>query len=202
MGEQPLESTVLHLRAMLAAEQRVSTLLDDCLEPPDAANLSRALLALSRQGFLRADSRAAAELPPGALPEGALPGGAVEPEDVVDALDRAPLTQIGSLAAALPLDLQLSRLVAYGVQFGCAAEAIALAAALALPKPAFRAVAAHVDGRRPVQRDGAPRLRRAARARPGPRVGAALHAHAACPPAAAPGGGGGAAAAGRRRSGG
>ena len=52
------------LRSMLAAEQRVSTLLDDCLEPPDAANLSRALLALSRQGFLRADSRAAAELPP------------------------------------------------------------------------------------------------------------------------------------------
>ena len=129
MGQQPLESTVLHLRSMLAAEQRVSTLLNDCLEPPDASNLSRALLALHQQGFLRVDSRAAAELPPGALPE-----------DAIDELDRAPLTQIGALAAALPLDLQLSRLVAYGVQFDCAAEAIALAAALALPKPAFRAI--------------------------------------------------------------
>ena len=123
MGQQPLESTVLHLRSMLAAEQRVSTLLNDCLEPPDASNLSRALLALNQQGFLRVD-------PLGALPE----------EDAVDELDRAPLTQIGALAAALPLDLQLSRLVAYGVQFDCAAEAIALAAALALPKPAFRAI--------------------------------------------------------------
>jgi hypothetical protein len=99
------------------------------LEPPDASNLSRALLALNQQGFLRVDSRVAAELLPGALPE-----------DAIDELDRAPLTQIGALAAALPLDLQLSRLVAYGVQFDCAAEAIALAAALALPKPAFRSI--------------------------------------------------------------
>ena len=129
MGQQPLESTVLHLRSMLAAEQRVSSLLNDVIEPPDASNLSRALLALKQQGFLRVGGRVAAELPPGVLPE-----------DEIEELDRAPLTQIGALAAALPLDLQLSRLVAYGVQFDCAAEAIVLAAALALPKPAFRAI--------------------------------------------------------------
>ncbi len=129
MKQQPLESTVLQLRSMLAAEARVSELLDEALEPPDRANLGRALLELRTQGFLRVEAPSAPS------------GLGVEYDDLIaiDELDKAQLTQIGAMAAALPLDLPLARLVAYGVQFGCAAQAIVLAAALSLPKPPFRA---------------------------------------------------------------
>ncbi len=54
------------------------------------------------------------------------------------ALDCATLTPSGALAAALPLDYKLSRVISLGVQLDCAAEAIVLAAALAMPKPVFR----------------------------------------------------------------
>ena len=55
------------------------------------------------------------------------------------ALDCAGLTSTGALAASLPVDYKLSRLVALGVQLECAAESIVLAAAIAMPKPVFRA---------------------------------------------------------------
>ena len=55
-------------------------------------------------------------------------------------LDLAPLTTMGSLAAALPIDLSLTRLLAYGVIFCCAAEAIAIVASLSLPRLPFRLV--------------------------------------------------------------
>ena len=55
------------------------------------------------------------------------------------ALDCAGLSATGRLAASLPVDYRLSRLVALGVQLECAAESIVLAAAIAMPKPVFRA---------------------------------------------------------------
>ena len=50
------------------------------------------------------------------------------------------LPRAGELAAMLPVDISLSRLLAYGVIFECAAEAIAIAAALSLPRLPHRLV--------------------------------------------------------------
>ena len=63
------------------------------------------------------------------------------------ALDTARLTASGRLASGLPLEPQLSRLVALGIRLGLAAEAIVLAASCAQPRSAYRLVSplVHTD---------------------------------------------------------
>jgi hypothetical protein len=56
------------------------------------------------------------------------------------ALDTARLTPAGRLASGLPIEPQLSRLVALGIRLGCAAEAVIIAAACAQPRTPFRIV--------------------------------------------------------------
>ena len=52
--------------------------------------------------------------------------------------DNGELTPMGRMAGSLPVDLQLSRLIAFGISLGVGAEAVAIAAALTLPKMPFR----------------------------------------------------------------
>ena len=42
---------------------------------------------------------------------------------------------LGQMAITLPLELRLCRLVAFGVLFGCAADAVVMAAALSAQDP-------------------------------------------------------------------
>ena len=50
----------------------------------------------------------------------------------------SPLTQSGALAAALPIDYRLSRMLALSVQLDCCREAIIIASALTLARPVYR----------------------------------------------------------------
>jgi HrpA-like RNA helicase len=52
--------------------------------------------------------------------------------------DFGELTAVGNLAGCLPVDMHLSRLIAFGIMLGIGAETIALAAAFSLPKSPFR----------------------------------------------------------------
>ena len=65
----------------------------------------------------------------GDVPPGALPG------DVIRALDGTKLTPAGALAAALPVDLRLSRLVNYGAAVGALEDSVLLAAGLSQQAP-------------------------------------------------------------------
>eukprot|EP00965_Chrysotila_dentata_P137356 4543442-Pleurochrysis_carterae.AAC.2 len=55
-------------------------------------------------------------------------------------LDVAQLTPLGRLAAALHLDPRAAKLLALGVSFGCAPEAVVLCAAILMPRSPFRQV--------------------------------------------------------------
>jgi HrpA-like RNA helicase len=52
--------------------------------------------------------------------------------------DTGRLTPLGRLAGEMPVDMQLSRLIAFGVQLGVGVEACIMAAALSMPKSPFR----------------------------------------------------------------
>ncbi len=52
--------------------------------------------------------------------------------------DAGDLTALGRMSGNLPVDLHLSRLIGYGISLGIPGEAIAMAAALSLPKLPFR----------------------------------------------------------------
>lgn len=58
--------------------------------------------------------------------------------------DEGMLTYTGLFAGQLPVDLQLSRLIVYGISLGIGAEAVVLASALAQPKSVFRLASALV----------------------------------------------------------
>eukprot|EP00966_Prymnesium_polylepis_P246083 5692281-Prymnesium_polylepis.1 len=97
----PLDNVLLRLRTMVGSGESVADLLAEALEPPDAGHVQAALEKLVALGMLDGSD---------AL------GGL--------GLDTAPLTALGGLAAALPLDPPLSRLVFFGLVLGVAAEAL------------------------------------------------------------------------------
>jgi HrpA-like RNA helicase len=103
---QPLDATLLQLRAML--DQPVVPLLAETLEPPDLSHVDRAFESLFKIGMISTPS------------------------------DQGTLTQTGLFAAALPVDLRLSRMVALAVTLDCVPEALVLAAALTLARSPFR----------------------------------------------------------------
>jgi HrpA-like RNA helicase len=130
MRRQPLEASVLQLRAMLPAGGSIRELLREALEPPDEAPLARALVSLANAGVLAMSDG----------PEHAHAANRVATLADAAALDTAALTPTGRLAAALPIDYTLTRLVCTGVGLGVAAEALVLAAGLSLGRSVFRVV--------------------------------------------------------------
>ncbi|KAL1504712.1 hypothetical protein AB1Y20_008491 [Prymnesium parvum] len=112
----PLANTLLLLKTIVAADESVTELLQEMIEAPQAANVTAGLAHLAALAML--EHR----------------GGEADPVH----LDRAPLSPLGLLAAALPVDPELTRLIARGHILGCTPEAIALAAALAQPRAPFR----------------------------------------------------------------
>ncbi len=108
---QPLQDVILSLRTMLedsANFDGVVPILEDLLEPPDMGNVEKSFGYLHYAGMV------------------------TEPSDYGE------LTSIGRLAGQLPVDLQLGRLVAYGVALGVGLEAAVMAASLSMPKSPFR----------------------------------------------------------------
>lgn len=96
----------------LTAWPQVSTLIGEAPEPPESVHVESALEQLVTMGML---------------------------ERTAD-LGTSPLTQVGRLAAALPVDPSLARLLAYGVVLDVAAEAIAIAAGLSMPRLPYRVI--------------------------------------------------------------
>ena len=126
MCREPLEASVLRLRKVIEGGQPISGTMRELLEPPDPTHVGHALHALAQMGMLQVDTEGR---------DG--DGGEAEP---LDPLDIAPLTATGRLASALPLEPQLSRMVALGIRLGCAAEALVIAAGCAQPRSPFRIV--------------------------------------------------------------
>ncbi|KAL7520635.1 hypothetical protein ACHAWX_005350 [Stephanocyclus meneghinianus] len=84
--------------------EAVTPILLECLEPPDMLNIKQSFQSLYESNFIS------------------------EPTD------EGEITELGSLVAALGIDLTLGALIGLGIQFGVAAEAIQLAAILSCPK--------------------------------------------------------------------
>eukprot|EP01044_Picomonas_judraskeda_P002805 COSAG03_NODE_213_length_10549_cov_7.843349_2_plen_1370_part_00 len=103
---QPLDSTILQLRAML--DQQVVPVLQETLEPPDLSHVDRSFKSLFEMGMIS------------------------------EASDDGHLTDTGHLAASLPVDLKLSRMIALSVTIGVVKEAIVMAAAMTLARLPFR----------------------------------------------------------------
>ena len=89
-----------------------SDFLSRAIEPPSLQQLEAALQDLARLGAI--ESR---------------PGEEIDEE--------ADITFLGRFSLSLPVDLDLSRVVLYGVLFGCAADAIVMAAAMSLSQDVF-----------------------------------------------------------------
>ncbi|CAM9128667.1 unnamed protein product, partial [Ectocarpus fasciculatus] len=108
---KPLEDVVLNLRAMLEESPDftgVVPILESLLEAPATENISASFDKLYEHSMITQ------------------PG------------DAGELTAVGRMAGNLPVDLHLSKMIAYGIALGVGAEAVALAAALSLPKLPFR----------------------------------------------------------------
>jgi HrpA-like RNA helicase len=105
-----LEEVIIMLRSMLETTEDfngVIPVLEDLLEPPDMGNVRSSLEYLFRI-------------------------------DMIDEpTDQGSLTTVGHLAASLPVDLSLSRLIVYGILLGVGAEAVIMAAGLALGTSIF-----------------------------------------------------------------
>ncbi|CAM9299772.1 unnamed protein product [Chrysoparadoxa australica] len=87
---------------------QVLPILQAVLEPPDIGTIERSFESLNENGLIDHPS------------------------------DLGELTHMGVFVAALGVDLQIGRMVGLGAQFGCLSEAIAMAAALTIPRPPFR----------------------------------------------------------------
>lgn len=103
MARIPLDSVILMLKQMLA-DEKVTEVLQDCLEPPNLSTIDRSFESLYRSHFITA------------------------PEDECE------ITTLGSFVSALGIDLALGSLVGLGIQFGLAAETIQMAGVLSFPK--------------------------------------------------------------------
>ena len=101
---QPLEDTLLNLRAMLPKRRDSAICAGRGARPPAPPEVERALQSLMQMEMLAPTHD----------------------------LHTAPLTPTGSLAAALPVGPQLARLLAYAAVLGVLPEASVLAAALSL----------------------------------------------------------------------
>lgn len=87
----PLQDVILGLRSMLEASvgfNGVVPILEDLLEPPDMRNVKKSFDYLHYAGMITVPA------------------------------DAGALTSIGRLAGNLPIDLQLGRLIAYGIALG------------------------------------------------------------------------------------
>ncbi|KAH8043844.1 hypothetical protein JL722_14976 [Aureococcus anophagefferens] len=115
----PLDQVVLGLRGSLP-HSLAAPLLREFPSPPSEAQIADAFGLLEKRGLLEVRA---------APPKHALP------TDVIDAYDGTPLTPAGRLAASLPVDLRLSRLVAFGAAVGRLEDATLLAAGLGQQAP-------------------------------------------------------------------
>jgi hypothetical protein len=108
---KPLQDVILSLRSMMEDTpdfEGVVPILDDLLEPPDIQNVVNSF------EFLHSSNM------------------------ITDPNDSGNLTSIGRLASQLPVDLQLGRLISYGINLGVGTESIIIASALSQPKTLFR----------------------------------------------------------------
>jgi Helicase conserved C-terminal domain len=88
--------------------EEVKPIFLDCLEPPKLDTIDRSFQSLYKWNFL------------------------------TDATDQADITSLGSFVSSLGVDLSLGSFIGMGIQFGVAAEAIEMAAMMALPKTPFQ----------------------------------------------------------------
>lgn len=108
---KPLEDVILNLRAMLEESRDftgVVPILESLLEAPKTENIEASFEELYLQNMIT----------------------------IAD--DNGELTPVGRMAGNLPVDMHLSRLIALGISLGIGAEAVAIAAALSIPKTPFR----------------------------------------------------------------
>eukprot|EP00605_Chrysophyceae_sp_TOSAG23-4_P000579 GSChrysophyteH1.ASY1.ANO1.656.1 assembled CDS len=108
---KPLQDTILTLRYMMQDSeffQGCIPILEDLLEPPPMSNINRSFEALHQASMI------------------------ISPDD------RGELTSAGYFAAQVPVDLEISKLILYGVLLDVGAEAAILAAALSQPKTVFK----------------------------------------------------------------
>ncbi|RXG53979.1 putative ATP-dependent RNA helicase TDRD9 [Armadillidium vulgare] len=106
LSRTPLSQVILKLK-LLDMGAPIS-LLALALDPPNIADIHRTILVLKQLGAL-----------------------ALKTGDKISTLD-GDLTFLGHVAAALPLDLQLSKLIVLGYIFGCLKETVIIAAGLSL----------------------------------------------------------------------
>jgi len=98
MSRVPLDSVILDLKTML--EEEATTILRDCIEPPEMLNIEKSFSSLHQQNFL------------------------TKPND-----EGIPTT-LGTFVSSMGIDLMLGSLIGLGIQFGVGAEAIEIAAIL------------------------------------------------------------------------
>lgn len=115
---QPLDQVVLGLRSSLRG-RRVAPLMREFPSPPSSTQIADAFVLLLRRGLVESETF----------------DKSMSCVEAIETLDAASLTPAGELAAALPVDLRLSRLVMFGAAVGVLDDAIILAAALSQPSP-------------------------------------------------------------------
>eukprot|EP00731_Ephydatia_muelleri_P020454 Em0013g181a len=114
MATAPLSKLVLQAKqiGVKVGVPSVTQLLSLAVEPPSLQQLEAALQDLAHMGAIAS-----------------LPGTEISEE--------APITLLGYVSLSLPVELPLARLVFFGVLFGCACDAVVLAASLSLDQDVF-----------------------------------------------------------------
>lgn len=98
----PLDTTILNLRTIVNGS--ISSILTQCIEPPDISNIQNSFSSLFERRFIS------------------------RPDDNFE------LTPIGTLVASLGLDLNLGAIISMGILFGLIPETIEMAAILSCPQ--------------------------------------------------------------------
>ena len=108
---KPLQDVILGLHIMMEDSMNfegVVPILEDMLEPPEMVNVEQSFEYLHKVRLLTGPT------------------------------DQDELTAVGRMAALLPIDIELGRVVAYGVNLSVGPEAVVMASALSQPKTCFR----------------------------------------------------------------
>ena len=103
MHRMPLDSLILNLRGIVK-EEGVSTMLAECLEPPDVSTIDKSIESLHQSRFI---------------------------DEVRDDFE---MTELGLLVNGLGIDLKVGALIGLGKKLGVLAECVAIAAVLSFPQ--------------------------------------------------------------------
>ena len=138
MVRTPLDSVILTLKEMMGDDEMVTDVLNDCIEPPNMRTIERSYKVSLGAGYF-------SWLPTCFPNNSRFQQSLHESHFITSPGDDSRLTNLGSFALALGIDLTLGSLIGLGIQMGVGVEAIQMASIFSFPKVSSHFVCHHMS---------------------------------------------------------